>query len=344
MIKEYIKKVVEKKDLSYSEAKEAFISILDSKVSPVQVSAFLIGLRMKGESLYEILALSEIMRERSVKLNVKEGKEDFVLDTCGTGGKPIKTFNISTCTAFVVSSLGIKVAKHGNRSFSGRCGSADVIEKLGINISLLPDIVEKAVKSIGIGFIYAPLFHPAMKQVAGLRKEIGVRTIFNLAGPLTNPAGADIQVLGVYSPDLTEKIAGVLKNLGLRKAMVIWGEDVCDEVSITGKTKVSELKQGEVSTYYLTPEDFGLSPEKFSELKGGTVSENMDSILSVLGGEPSAKLNIVLANASLCLVLSGLAENFKQGVSLALSSIKSGKALGKLEELKAFLSPSSKNK
>lgn len=344
MIKEYIKKVVEKKDLSYSEAKKAFISILDGKVSPVQVSAFLIGLRMKSESLDEILALSEIMRERSVKLNVREGKEDFVLDTCGTGGKPVKTFNISTCTAFVVSSLGIKVAKHGNRSFSGSCGSADVIEKLGIDLSLPPEIIEKAVKSIGIGFIYAPLFHPAMKQVAGLRKEIGVRTIFNLAGPLTNPAGADMQVLGVYSPDFTEKIAGVLKNLGIRKAMVVWGEDVCDEVSVTGKTKVSELEQGEISTYYLTPEDFGLSSEKFSELTGGKVSENTDSILRVLKGEPSAKLNIVLANASLCLVLSGLAENFKQGVSLALSSIKSGKALGKLEELKEFLSSFSKNK
>jgi len=344
MIKEYIKKAVEREDLSYSEARKAFISILEGKVSPVQVSAFLVGLRMKGESLDEILALSEIMRERSVTLNVREGKEDYVLDTCGTGGKPIKTFNISTCAAFVVSALGVKVAKHGNRSFSGRCGSADVIESLGIDLSLPPETVEKAIKSIGIGFIYAPLFHPAMKQVAGARKEIGVRTIFNVAGPLTNPAGADIQVLGVYSPDLTEKIAGVLKNLGLRRAMVVWGEDVCDEVSITGKTKVSELKEGGISTYYLTPEDFGLSPGKFSELKGGTVSENTGSILSVLEGEPSAKLNIVLANSSLCLVLSGLAENFKQGVSLALSSIKSGKALAKLEELRTFLNSSSENK
>ena len=344
MIKEYIKKVVEREDLSYSEAKEAFISILEGEVLPLQVSAFLIGLRMKGESLDEILSLSEIMRERSVKLNVKQDKEDLILDTCGTGGKPVKTFNISTCTAFVVSALGIKVAKHGNRSFSGSCGSADVIESLGIKLDLSSEIVEKSIKNIGVGFIYAPLFHPAMKQVAGLRKEIGVRTIFNLAGPLTNPAGANIQVLGVYSPDLTEKIAGVLKKLGLRRAMVIWGEDICDEVSISGKTKVSELKEGEVQTYYLTPEDFGLSPKEFSELKGGTVSENTGSILSVLKGEPSAKLDIVLANASLCLVLSGLAENFKQGVLLALSCIKSGKALGKLEELRKFLNSSFKDK
>jgi anthranilate phosphoribosyltransferase len=266
-----------------------------------------------------------------------DSEEEIVLDTCGTGGKPTKTFNISTCVAFVVACAGIKVAKHGNRSFSGVCGSADVLEALGIDLNVEPKIVEKAVKKIGIGFLYAPLYHPAMRNVASVRKEIGIRTIFNIVGPLTNPARASHQVLGVYEKNLTEKIAHVLRNLGTKRAFVVWGKDVYDEVSITGQTKITELKNKRIKTFYVRPKDFGLKLSKLTQIRGGGVKENVLSFLSVLKGEPSAKLDAVLINASVCFVLTNKADNFKEGIDLARNHIVSGKALKKLQELKEFL-------
>ncbi len=349
MVKESIIKVVEGNDLLYREAKELFMGILEAKISPPQVAALLTALRMKGESIEEIRALAEVMRGKSLKLKVRSNildidREDInldqetIIDTCGTGGKVTKTFNISTCTAFVIAAAGIKVAKHGNRSFSGICGSADVVEGLGIRVDARPEQVEEAVKQIGIGFLYAPLYHPAMRNVALIRKELGLRTIFNIVGPLTNPANASRQVLGVYDKGLTSKIANVLKHLGLKRAFVVWGQDVCDEVSTTGFTQISELKKNKVDTYRLNPEDFGLEKSDISKIKGGTVEDNVESVLSVLRGEPSAKLDIVLANASLCLVLADKAKGFKEGVQLAREYIKNKKALNKLEELKEFMS------
>ncbi len=347
-IKESIIRLTEKQSLSYQEAKETFLEILEGKVTPAQVAAFLTALRMKGETTGEIRAVAEVMRDKSLKLNVRDNivdidREDInadketILDTCGTGGKTTKTFNISTCTAFVIAAAGIKVAKHGNRSFSGVCGSADVVEGLGINISVSPELVEKAVRKVGIGFLYAPLYHPAMRNVASIRKEMGIRTIFNIVGPLTNPAGASHQVLGVYDKSLTEKIAEVLRQLGIVRAFVVWGEDVCDEVSITGKTQVSELKEGKINTYKVSPEDFGLTKKPFGQITGGGVQENIESVLSVLRAEPSAKLDIVLANAAVCFVALNKAGDFKEGVEIAKECIQNRKAMNKLEELRNFM-------
>ncbi|MBN2119767.1 MAG: anthranilate phosphoribosyltransferase [Candidatus Omnitrophica bacterium] len=336
MIREAINKLCQGEKLSYLQAKQVFLEIMEGKATPAQAAAFLVGLRIKTETTDEMRALAEIMREKSLKLNVAE-KGSIVLDTCGTGGKPVKTFNISTCTAFVIASKGIKVAKHGNRSFSGVCGSADVIEGLGIDLSLEPKVVEEAVKEVGIGFLYAPLYHSAMRNVAAVRKEIGIRTIFNIVGPLTNPAGATHQVLGVYSKDLTEKVAKVLRDLKTKRAFVVWGEDTYDEISISAKTKITEVKNKKIRTFYVSPRDFGLSRRSFSQIKGGRVEDNVNSVLGVLSAKPSARLDVVLANASACFVLAGLAKNFKQGVEVAREQIESGAALKKLQELKEFL-------
>lgn len=347
MIKVILEKLAQYKDLSFEEAKQAFLLILEAKLSAAQIAALLMGLRMKGETKDEIRALAEIMRKKSLKLKVKDTvidieqdallDDEIVLDTCGTGGKPVKTFNISTCVAFVVAGAGIKVAKHGNRSFSGVCGSADVLEALGVRLDVATHLVEQAIKRIGIGFLYAPLYHPAMKNVASVRKEMGIRTIFNIVGPLTNPAGATHQVLGVYDKNLTEKIAQVLRDLRIKAAYVVWGQDVHDEISITGKTKITEVKNKRIKTFYLTPRDFGLKRSKLYQIKGKSVSENVTSVLGVLKAEPSAKLDAVLINAAACFVLLGLAKDFKDATKLAEEVLQSGKALAKLKALKEFL-------
>lgn len=348
MIKDAIIKLAEGQNLEHGEAKELFMGMLDASISPPQVASILTALRMKGESVEEIRALAEVMREKAVKLKVRNNvldidredinaDEETIIDTCGTGGKKTKTFNISTCTAFVLASAGIKVAKHGNRSFSGVCGSADVVEGLGIRIDASPEEVQEAVKKVGIGFLYAPLYHPAMKNVGPIRKDLGIRTIFNLVGPLSNPAQASKQVLGVYDKGLTEKIASVLNNLGLCRAFVVWGQDVYDEVSTTGKTQISEVNKGEVKTFFVNPDDFGLKKTDISQLKGGDVEDNVESVLSVLKGEPSPKLDIVLANAAVCFVLVDKAGNFREGVELARDYIGTGKAFNKFQELKDFM-------
>ena len=331
MIKEAIEKVVKKIDLTEGETRGVFDEIMSGKAAPADIKAFLEALRKKGESVAEITAAAKVMREKSARIDVGT---DIVLDTCGTGGSGINAFNISTAAAFVVAGCGVKVAKHGNRSASQQCGSADVLEALGVKIDIAPEPVAKCIHEAGIGFMFAPVFHAAMKYAALPRKELGGKTIFNILGPLSNPAGATHQVIGVYSPQLTEIIAGVLKNLGLKRAFVVHGIDGLDEITITDNTKISELKGGRIDTYDVKPEDFGLKKVRLEDIKGGSAKENAEMLLSVLKASAApAHRDIVLANASASLVCAGRSKNFKEGVKLAAESIDSGQALDKLSKL-----------
>lgn len=346
MIKEAIMKVAEGKNLTCSEMEEAFSEIMNGLAEPVQISAFITALRMKGETVQEITAAAKVMRKFATKIDVRgsvdidrdeiDVEEETVLDTCGTGGSGTNTFNISTTAAFVVAGCGVKVAKHGNRSASSRCGSADVLERLGVNLNLLPKEVEECTKKIGIGFMFAPLFHSAMKYAAGVRKEIGIRTIFNILGPLSNPANATCQVLGVYDRDLTDVMARVLGNLGVKRAFVVYGLDTLDEVSITGPTQVSELKNKRVRTYKVTPEKFGLKRARLEDIKGGDADDNARIVISVLEGEKGPRRDVVLFNAAYALVAAEKAKDVKVGIRLSQGSIDSGAAMEKFKQLKAF--------
>jgi anthranilate phosphoribosyltransferase len=330
MIKEAIEKVGKRIDLAASEMRACFEEIMSGAAAPGEIKAFLEALRKKGETVEEITAAAVVMREKSAVIEVGNGA---VLDTCGTGGTGISAFNISTTAAFVVAGCGVKVAKHGNRSASRRCGSADVLEALGVRIDIAPGMTAKCIREIGVGFMFAPVFHAAMKHAAGPRKELGGKTIFNILGPLSNPAGATHQVIGVYAAKLTETMAGVLKNLGSKRAFVVHGADGLDEMTITDRTKISELDGGNVKTYYVAPEDFGLKRARLEDIKGAGPKENSEIAMSVLKGGRSARRDIVLANAALSLVCAGKAKDFKEGVKLAAGSIDSGKALEKLNEL-----------
>ncbi|MDP3804608.1 MAG: anthranilate phosphoribosyltransferase [Candidatus Omnitrophota bacterium] len=329
MIREAIEKVVKGINLSEAEMRASFDEIMSGKATNAQIGAFVTALRMKGESVEEITGAAKVMREKSLHINAGED----VVDTCGTGGSGANTFNISTTAAFVVAGCGLKVAKHGNRSASSRCGSADVLEALGVKLDVGADLVQRCVLEIGIGFLYAPLFHNAMKYAIAPRKEIGIRTIFNILGPLSNPANATSQVVGVYDAKLTEPIAKVLKNLGLRRAFVVYGMDTLDEITITGHTKVSELKGARIRTYYITPEKFGLKRAMLADIEGGSVKENAEIVLSVLKGERGPRRDVVLLNAAAALVCGYKAKDFKTGVRLASTSIDLGKALEKLLRL-----------
>lgn len=344
MIKEAIEKAVNRIDLTESEMREAFDEIMSGQATAAQIGAFIIALRMKGETVEEITGAAKAMRSRAVKIRVGKSQVDIdrdeinidketMLDTCGTGGTGTNTFNISTTVAFVIAGAGVRVAKHGNKAASSQCGSADVLEALGVKIDVEPGKVERAIREIGIGFMYAPLFHGAMKYAVQPRKEIGVRTIFNLLGPLSNPAGASCQVLGVYEARLTEVVARVLKNLGLKRAFVVCGMDTLDEITITGKTRVSELKDGRIKTYYVSPGRFGLRKAPPDAIKGGSAKENAAAVISILGGERSPKRDVVLMNAAAALICAGKARDFKAGVRLAAESIDTGKALDKLNKL-----------
>ncbi|MFA4982404.1 MAG: anthranilate phosphoribosyltransferase [Candidatus Omnitrophota bacterium] len=330
MIREAIEKAARRIDLSEKEMREAFDEIMSGKAAPSQIGAFVTALRMKGETVIEITAAARVMREKS--LHIHAGKET-IIDTCGTGGGSTNTFNISTTVAFVVAGCGVKVAKHGNRAASSQCGSADVLEALGVKLDISPDMVQRCILEIGIGFMYAPLFHGAMKFAAPVRKEIGIRTIFNILGPLSNPADASSQVLGVYDAKLTETMAGVLKNLGLKRAFVVYGMDTLDELTITGRTRVTELNKGKIKTYYLTPEKFGLKRASLDDIAGGDAKENAGLILSVLKGERGPKRDVVLMNAATALVAAFKAKDLKAGVKLAAASLDSGSALKKLMKL-----------
>lgn len=346
MIQEAIFSVVMGKDLTQKEMKEVFREIMSGKATEAQMAAFLTALRIKKETPEEIAAAASVMRENMVKINATTGvvvdREEInadmetILDTCGTGGSGTNTFNISTATAFVVAGAGVKVAKHGNRSASSRCGSADVLEALGVNITLPPQDAARAIKEIGICFMYAPTFHPAMKNVAKVRREIGIRTIFNILGPLASPASANAQIMGVYEASLVEVIANVLRLLKSRRAFVVHGLDTLDEISITGPTLVGELKNGRVKSYLIRPEDFGFSPASPSAIEGGDAQTNARIVLEVLKGEKSPRRDVVLMNAAAALVVAEKCRSLKEGVKLAEESIDSGKALAKLEALKNF--------
>lgn len=332
MIHEAIKKIMERIDLTETETREVFGEIMSGKVTSEEIAHFLKALREKGETVEEITGAAKVMLERSVRVDA--GVD--LIDTCGTGGSGANTFNISTTAAFVVAGCGVKVAKHGNRSASNQCGSADVLEALGVKLELSPETVRKSILDIGVGFMYAPLFHSAMKHAIKPRRDIGGRTIFNILGPLSNPARATSQVIGVYDDKLTEVLAHALKNLGAKKALVICGMDKLDEITITAETKVTELKDGKIKTYYISPEEFGMKRASLADIKGGSSGENAEITLSILKGERGPRRDIVLLNAAAALVVASKAKDFKEGIKLAEGAIDSGKALEKLKQLIKF--------
>jgi anthranilate phosphoribosyltransferase len=336
MIREAIAKVIERKDLNEKQMVEVMNEIMSGETTPAQIGSFITALRMKGETVEEISGAAMVMREKATRIEtgvaVDEGA--ILVDTCGTGGDSSGTFNVSTTTAFVVAASGFPVAKHGNRSVSSKCGSADVLEALGVNLDLTPEQVGACVKEVGIGFLFAPMLHGAMKHAIGPRREIGVRTIFNVLGPLTNPAGANVQLLGVYSPDLCEKLASVLGRLGSRRALVVCGAGNVDEFTVTGDTEVAELNNGEVRTYTVRPEDAGLRRSRLVDLKGGETPEESAAILrDVLDGAEGPKRDMLLLNSGAALYATAKVPGLKTGVELAAQIIDSGAALAKLEAL-----------
>ncbi len=330
MIKEAINKVVNGQHLTQQEAISLMDEIMSGKATDAQIASFITALRIKGETVEEITGFAKVMRQKATPV---ETTQPLLLDTCGTGGDGSHTFNISTTVAFVVAAAGVPVAKHGNRSVSSRSGSADVLEALGVNINLTPEQAGECIDRVGIGFLFAPALHASMKYAIGPRREIGIRTVFNILGPLTNPAGAQCQILGVYDPNLTEIMAGVLANLGARSAFVVHGEGGLDEVSISGPTKVSEVKEGSVVNYYIDPREYGIEYTPIEMLKGGSAEENAAITRSILEGEKGPRRDIVLLNAAVALVASGFATSIEEGIEKAGVVIDSGAAVRKLEEL-----------
>lgn len=333
MLKFAIDKVIKNENLTEEEMIRAMDIIMEGKATPAQIGGLLIGLRMKGETLEEITGSAKVMRDKALNLSIQN---DYAIDTCGTGGDGGNTFNVSTAAAFVAVAAGVVVVKHGNRSVSSKCGSADVLEKLGVNINLQPDEVQKCVDKLNIGFMFAPNFHKAMKHAVGPRRELGVRSIFNLLGPLTNPAGAKGQVLGVFDENLTPVIAGVLKELDVERGMVIHGLDGLDEITVTDKTKVSELKDGKINTYFIDPRDFQIPLAKKDELSGGEPEENAEIILKILKGETGARRNMVLMNAGAAIYVGKKADSLKEGIEKAKEVIDTGLALKKLNDFAEF--------
>ncbi len=333
MIKEAIAKVVTKTNLTEAEAEAVMREIMQGEATDAQISCYITALRMKGETVEEITGSARVMREKAVKIKLDA---PYQVDTCGTGGDMAHTFNISTTVAFVVAGAGVAVAKHGNRSVSSKSGSADVLQALGVNIEIPSHRVEECLKEVGIGFMFAPMMHLAMKYAIGPRREIGIRTIFNVLGPLTNPAGVKTQIMGVYSAELTGILAKALGNLGITHAFVVHGLDGLDEITITDKTKVSEYKAGKVRDFFIHPSDFGLLIGKASDLKGGDAKENAAITVEILKGRKGPRRDIVLLNAAAGLAASGKAKDFEEGIKLAAESIDSGAALKKLEQLQSF--------
>jgi len=354
MIREAILKVVEKQNLSMEEMEEAMREIMDGEASHALIASFITALRMKGETIDEITGAAKVMRAKVTRIPLKSrpvGIEhddinidlETILDTCGTGGDSTNTFNISTTCAFVVAGAGLKVAKHGNRAVSSCSGSADVLTELGVNIELSPEAVGRCVDEIGIGFLYAPLLHTAMKHAIIPRKEIGIRTVFNLLGPLTNPAGADSQVMGVYEAALTDKLAHVLLNLGTRRGMVVHGMDGLDEITVTRESRVSEIRDAGVHTYFIDPRDYGFSLAEAEDLRGGTAVENAEITRNVLSGQKGPKRDVVLMNAGAAVYVGGMAKDLAGGIGLAARSIDSGAAIKKLNDLVALSKKLTKN-
>jgi len=344
IITEVLRTLIERRDLTRIEAAAAMEAIMSGAATNAQIAAFLTALRMKGETVEELIGFAQVMRQKAVRVRTRAEEvaaltgtdREMLIDTCGTGGDAAGTFNVSTATAFVVAGAGLKVAKHGNRSVSSLCGSADVVETLGINLDLTPAKVARCVDEVGIGFLYAPLLHTAMKHVMAARREMGIRTVFNMLGPLTNPAGANAQVIGVYSPALTEPLARVLAELGTIRAFVVHGADGLDEVSNTGESRVSEVREGVVRSFTVRPDDFGMPRAVIGDLQGGDREQNAQLIRALLDGAAGPKRDIVLMNSAAALVAGAKARDLKDGVSQAAQAIDSGAARGKLEALVAL--------
>ena len=325
----YLQQIVDGRDLSIDEA-ETLMGEIFNGFTDAQIGALLIALRMKGESASEIAGLAKKMKSSAVRINPRV--QGTLVDTCGTGGDASNTINVSTAAAIVTASCGVPVAKHGNYAVSSKCGSANVLAELGINISPNPDQVQTAIETLGIGFMLAPLFHPAMKRVGPLRRELGMRTVFNILGPLTNPAGAKAQVMGVYDPRLCEKLANVLNILGSERALVVHGSGL-DEITNTGETTVSELKDGSVKSYNLYPQDLGYPKVKPEEIAGGMPFENAEKLVGVLKGQKSPARDIVVINSGAALYVSSKAASLQEGTRLAEEALDSGKALSLLERM-----------
>jgi len=333
VIKEAIEYLAAGKDLTESQSENIMEYIMEGQATSAQIAALLVSLRLKGETIEEITGFVKVMRKKATRINTKY---PVVVDTCGTGGDGANTFNISTTAAFVIAGAGVPVAKHGNRSVSSKCGSADLLEALKARIDLEPEQVESCLEETGIAFLFAPSMHSAMKHVAGPRREIGIRTVFNVLGPLTNPAGAKAQILGVYNRDLTTKLGGVLARLGTDHSFIVHGDQGLDEISLSGTTFVCEINNGKISEYTVDPERYGLPRSPVKDLLGGSPSENAVHTLSVLNGEPGPRRNAVLINAAFGLVASGLAGDLSEGLDIAAESITSGAALKKLQHLIKF--------
>ncbi len=331
MLKEALAAVVDRKDLEPGEARLVMDEIMSGRATPAQIAALLTALRMKGETVDELVAFVEVMLEHAAVISPRVN--GILIDTCGTGGDRIKTFNISTVSAFVAAGAGALVAKHGNRAVSSRAGSADVLEALGVPLMLTPEQVCAAIEEVGIGFMFAPVFHPAMKFALQPRRELGFRTIFNLLGPLANPARVKAQVIGVYDAHLVEKVAEVLRGLGVKRALVVHGLDGLDELSTVGETQVAELQGGKIRTYRLVPEEMGITRARISELAGGDAETNARIAVQLLRGRKGPQRDAVLLNAAAALLVSGLVKDLSSGLELASWSIDSGSAYRKLEEL-----------
>ncbi len=332
-IQSLLAQLIEHKDLSKAEMAALMQSIMQGEATDAQIGAVLVALRMKGETPQEIASAAEVMRALSTKVPIQD--KTALVDTCGTGGDGANTFNISTAVAFVAAAGGAKVAKHGNRSVSSKTGSADVLEAAGVNLNLTPEQVAQCVEEIGVGFMFAPKHHGAMKHVIGPRKALGVRTIFNLLGPLTNPAGAPNQVLGVYDENLCDVFAQVLEQLGSRHVMVVHADDGLDEISIASPTRVSELKEGEIKPWWIDPAEFEAAHDTLEPLKVNSAEESLTMIQSAFAGEPGPHADIIALNAGAALYVAGIAKTYAEGVAQAKSILKSGAAQQKLDALVA---------
>ena len=333
MFRDNLNKIIHSKNLTEEEMAQMIMDIFSGAISDAQIGAFMGALATKGETFEELAGAARAMRKKAYRIQTSAAT---VIDTCGTGGDGAKTFNISTTTSFVVAGCGVTVAKHGNRSISSQCGSADLLEELGVKIDVDPEITEEVISEIGIGFLFAPIYHGAMKYAANARKEIGLRSIFNMLGPLTNPAAANCQLLGVFAPELTEMFAGALRLLGATSALVVHGHDGLDEISVCAPTRVSELKNNSIRTYDINPDDFFGRLASPGDLKGGNPSENAKITKSILSGEKGPKRDVILLNTAAALMAAGKATDLKEGIQLAENSIDSGAAAAKLAGLAKF--------
>lgn len=339
MIREAIGKVVNLEHLSEREMIAVMEEIMGGEATTAQIGSFITALRMKGETIDEIVGAVKVMREKAtfIDTGINTAAGEVLMDIVGTGGDGSGSFNVSTTTSFVVAAAGVPVAKHGNRAVSSHCGSADVLEALGVSLTMEPERVAACVREVGIGFLFAPMLHGAMKYAIGPRREIGIRTLFNILGPMTNPAGANVQLTGVFASELTTVLAEVLMRLGMKRAIIVWGEGNLDEMTVTGATRIADAHQGKVHTATLRPEEVGLRTATMEEIRGGrTAAESAVQVRAVLGGEPGPKLDMVLLNAGTALMAAGVAGDIKAGIERARECIASGAALAKLDQLIRF--------